>query len=457
MSAEREDGVRDDGVRNDGVRAGGEGVSGDRAAEGGVFGDGAAEAAALHVPLPPEVPMPAVRRQGSAHAPEFAARDVPGPGTAGEPGRREGEDPGWPGAAWRSGTADPVRGLLHRHRELCERAVDPLEIAAGLEAHGVTDRTAARYRHRDVFGLAEELYARVPRADAGEDEAPAPHAAHEEAPVPAGDRLARLLVPLLPAALCAAVLLALSALAQAPGPPSLLRPAVAAAGAAAVGAAARLAVVRLVLPRGAGSRTQVLVACWLCGIGLLGAAGPGEGAAGARELALGLACGVAPAVWSARWFSVRARRALHESRGLGEFAAGVRPLFAAALALFALALAGAQAVARPAVHVLGAGAPLAPLPVLGGTALGVLLYLALLLAAHGYRRAAAWGIGAAGAAEAVALAAGLAVPAHALPGGGSPVPALVPAVVCGGAAAVLLTYAFRALARASAHRPRAAG
>ncbi|MCK1815889.1 hypothetical protein MTQ13_16635, partial [Streptomyces sp. XM4011] len=49
---------------------------------------------------------------------------------------------------------------MHRHRELCERATDPLEIAAALEAHGVTDSTAARFRHRDVFSLAEELYAR---------------------------------------------------------------------------------------------------------------------------------------------------------------------------------------------------------------------------------------------------------------------------------------------------------
>ena len=54
----------------------------------------------------------------------------------------------------RRGAADPVKALMHRHRELCERAVDPLEIAAGLEAHGITDRTAARFRHRDVFSLA---------------------------------------------------------------------------------------------------------------------------------------------------------------------------------------------------------------------------------------------------------------------------------------------------------------
>ncbi|MYV39070.1 hypothetical protein GT030_09335, partial [Streptomyces sp. SID1328] len=67
------------------------------------------------------------------------------------------------GAAPRRGAVDPVKALLHQHRDLCERAVDPLEIAAGLESHGFTDRSAARYRHRDVFSLAEELYARVPR------------------------------------------------------------------------------------------------------------------------------------------------------------------------------------------------------------------------------------------------------------------------------------------------------
>ncbi|KUJ64306.1 hypothetical protein ACZ90_57000 [Streptomyces albus subsp. albus] len=73
---------------------------------------------------------------------------------------------------------DPVVALLHRHRTLCEQAVDPLEIAAGLEAHGVSDRAAAHFRHRDVFSLAEELYARVPHADGrdrtGTGDAPVP-------------------------------------------------------------------------------------------------------------------------------------------------------------------------------------------------------------------------------------------------------------------------------------------
>ncbi|MFB7758358.1 hypothetical protein ACFC18_53800, partial [Streptomyces sp. NPDC056121] len=67
------------------------------------------------------------------------------------------------GGSRRRTGVDPVKALMHRHRELCERAVDALEIAAGLEAHGVTDRTAARFRHRDVFSLADEMYARVPR------------------------------------------------------------------------------------------------------------------------------------------------------------------------------------------------------------------------------------------------------------------------------------------------------
>ncbi|MFE3505664.1 hypothetical protein ACFXPX_42675, partial [Kitasatospora sp. NPDC059146] len=60
-------------------------------------------------------------------------------------------------------SADPVRELMAEHRDLCERAVDPLEIAAGLEEAGLGPDAAARCRHADLFSLAEELYARVPR------------------------------------------------------------------------------------------------------------------------------------------------------------------------------------------------------------------------------------------------------------------------------------------------------
>jgi hypothetical protein len=60
-------------------------------------------------------------------------------------------------------SADPVRELMAVHRELCERAVDSLEIAAGLEEAGIGAALVGRYRHADVFALAEELFARVPR------------------------------------------------------------------------------------------------------------------------------------------------------------------------------------------------------------------------------------------------------------------------------------------------------
>ncbi|MGW4651736.1 hypothetical protein [Kitasatospora sp. NPDC004289] len=60
-------------------------------------------------------------------------------------------------------TGDPVRELMERHRRTCEQAVDAWEIAAALEDSGIGPGEAARYRHADVFSLAEELYARVPR------------------------------------------------------------------------------------------------------------------------------------------------------------------------------------------------------------------------------------------------------------------------------------------------------
>lgn len=103
---------------------------------------------------------------GGASEPVEGARETPG-------GARDGLGGAPRKSSSRRGAADPVKALMHRHRDLCERAVDPLEIAAGLEAHGVTDRTAARFRHRDVFSLAEEMYARVSR-DGEPAQRPAP-------------------------------------------------------------------------------------------------------------------------------------------------------------------------------------------------------------------------------------------------------------------------------------------
>lgn len=356
----------------------------------------------------------------------------------------------------RRATADPVKALMHRHRELCERAVDPLEIAAGLEAHGVTDRTAARFRHRDVFSLAEELYARVPRGDAAPTR-PAP-----EAPAPGGTA-AWALAACAPGAVAA---LATAGLALTEGP---LRGAVGALGALGLAAALLVAVRRG--PLYAAGRTAPAAHLWtlwllaytVAGDGLLdqlltggpdGAwtlvtpGGPAAPADGSWILDTGpllaLALAVAPAAWCARLFAVRARRRLAASRGLDDFAAGVRPLLLSTVALPLALLAGLLALTG-----------FSP----GALALGALLLLARLLTVHGPTEAAAPALAAACTAEALALALVLAAR---LPGCAfldAPVraavdtwgPAAVPALACGAAALALLAHATTALSRASAH------
>jgi hypothetical protein len=353
--------------------------------------------------------------------------------------------------AGRRAAADPVKALMHRHRALCERAVDPLEIAAGLEAHGVTDRTAARFRHRDVFALAEEMYARVPR-DGGTPPRPT------DAPT-AGWRTAWILLTLLPGALCAA---AVAGLRLTEGRPRL---AVAAVGVLAVSLALRAALRRG--PLRTTARTTSTWTCWLVGYALLGdgllrtalAGGPDglpDGTADgpwpvafAPVLALALAC--APAAGSAHLFATRARRKLTASRGLADFSASVRPLLLGTFALFMGALTALVALTGAAL-----GEP-APYP--EALTLGALLLLARLLAVHGHAHAPTLVLTAAAAAEGAALAA---LFAGRLPGCGflaAPVEALVaacgpagvPTLACGIGAAALLVHANRRLTRASAH------
>ncbi|MGW7515722.1 hypothetical protein ACWGJ2_09010 [Streptomyces sp. NPDC054796] len=395
--------------------------------------------------------------------------------------KEEAGGPGQRGA--RSGPADPVRGLMHRYRELCERAVDPLEIAAGLEAYGVTDRTAARFRHRDVFSLAEELYARVPRAEEGPGPAGSSTASRQDGEGQGQDqdedqedargvtaRALRALLPALPGALCAATLAATGE--PQPFPHPAVRPCVAVVGAVAVAVA-----LRLVLRRVPGTRPMALWVCWLVGYALAGdwlltqliSGGPdATTSADMRQLTergrwavpLGLACAVLPAVWCVRWFAVRVRRTLAGSRSLDEFAAGVRPLLTSTVALFTLALLGVLSAAD-----LAAGGRSLTVAELSGTAaLGVLLFAALLLAAHGYAPAASAGLGAACVAQALALVSPLAARLPRLGTVGRPVetfvavlgPGAVAAVVCLGAALGLLAYAWRALTGASAHHRPAA-
>jgi hypothetical protein len=356
-----------------------------------------------------------------------------------------------------------VKALMHRHRELCERAVDPLEIAAGLEAHGVTDRTAARFRHRDVFSLAEEMYARVPR----DDDASARPAALD-AP---GARADWALLTLLPGALCAATVTALHLT------HGQARAVAAAVGVLAVALALRAALARGPLgatdrtsqgptSRAPGSRmwTYWLVAYALLGDGFLRVAvagGPDAPPTGTADgpwplatapvLALILAC--APAAWSAHIFAVRARRRLTASRGLEEFAASVRPLLLGTFALFLCALTALLALCGAAL-----GEPAAYAQTV---TLGALLLLARLLTTHGFTHAPALVLTATATATATAPATVL---AGRLPGCGflaTPVetlvdawgPGSVPALVCGAAALTLLIHATRTLTRASAHAP----
>ncbi|WP_217167542.1 hypothetical protein [Streptomyces sp. AC512_CC834] len=360
--------------------------------------------------------------------------------------------------AARRAAADPVKGLLHRHRELCERAVDPLEIAAGLEAHGVTDRTAARFRHRDVFALAEEMYARVPR----DGDTPA-RPADPPAPRP---RTAWIVVALLPGVLCAATV---AGLRLTDGRPRLI--------AAVVGVLAVTLALGATLRRGplsAATRTTSTWTCWLVGYALLGdgllrtAVGGGpdglpDGTADgpwpvtvAPVLALALSC--APAAVCAHLFAVRARRKLTSSRGLADFSASVRPLL---LGMFALYMGALGALLALTGAVLGE--PAAPAQAL---TLGALLMLARLLTVHGHIHATTLVLTATATAEAAALAT---LFAGRLPGCGflaAPVEALVdvcgpagvPTVACGLGALTLLVHACRRLTRASAHaspeRPR---
>ncbi|MFF7748092.1 hypothetical protein ACFZCP_02325 [Streptomyces sp. NPDC007971] len=368
------------------------------------------------------------------------------------------------GAAPRRGAADPVKALLHRHRDLCEGAVDPLEIAAGLEALGITDRTAARFRHRDVFSLAEELYARVPR-----DGASRPHPEPVRVPRLGADWI---LLTLLPGVLGAAVLTGLRLTHGQSRLPLAL------GGLLAVGLAVRAALRRGPLAASPGTtpwRTATGTRAWtlcLLGYALLGdgllrailAGGPDALPTGAPDdpwtvafapaLALALAC--APAAWCAHLLAAGAGRRLVGSRGLEDFTAATRPLLLGTFALFLAALTTLLALCGAALHE-GAHYPQA-------LTLGALLLLARLLTVHHHRHAPVLVLGVAAATEAAAPA--LLVTGR-LPGCAflaSPVQSLVdtwgtasvPALACGTAALTLLVHALRTLTRASAHAPTGA-
>ncbi|WP_228990550.1 hypothetical protein [Streptomyces sp. DH8] len=357
-------------------------------------------------------------------------------------------------AGGRRGPADPVKSLLHRHRDLCERAVDPLEIAAGLEAHGLTDRTVARYRHRDVFALAEELYARVPPRV----HRPAPGGPPAAPPGPdTGARAAWTVLALLPGAACLATAGALRATEGVLGDGA--RSLVTVVGALLACLALRACLGRGPLHAPGGAGRAGLCGCWLLsyavyGEGLLDqvmTGGPDGPWSGTPAPLLGLAAAVAPAAWCAHLFTVRAHRELVGSRTLEEFGTGVRPLLLAAVALFLGALLPLLHLADPGLG--GGGTTVA------AVALGVLFFVARLLAAHGLPEPGTVALAAACAVEAAAPALVLSARLPGLEPLARPVNALVSAggtgavaaVACGGAALGLLLYASLALSRASAH------
>ncbi|KOU55191.1 membrane protein [Streptomyces sp. MMG1533] len=392
---------------------------------------------------------------------EAGEADAAGPGADHDPGggtvRGAGATgAGRPAAPRRTG-ADPVKALMHRHRDLCERAVDPLEIAAGLEAHGVTDRTAARFRHRDVFSLAEEMYARIPR-DGETPTPPAPEAASR----PRADWA---LLTLLPGALCTSTVIGLHLT------HGQARATVAAAGVLAVALALRAALARGPLSPGSGtaatgtsSWTYWLIAYALLGDGLLrtalagGPDGLPDGTtnapwplAAAPLLAVTWAC--APAAWTTHLLTARVRRKLTASRGLEDFAASVRPLLLGTFALFLCTLTALLTLTAEALD--------EPAPYAQTTALGALLLLSRLLTIHRFTHAPVVVLMATATAQATALATVfaarlpgcdvLAVPVQTLTDTWGP--GSVQTLTCGTGALILLLHATRTLTRASAHAP----
>ncbi|RGD61257.1 hypothetical protein DR950_28950 [Kitasatospora xanthocidica] len=351
------------------------------------------------------------------------------------------------------GSADPVREVMAEHRELCERAVDPLEIAAGLEEAGLGQDAAARCRHADLFSLAEELYARVPRRPpppgpaqprSGGAAARAALTAAALAALPCAGAAA--LGPrwpvLLPAAVPLVLLPALTAPAPAePGPPC--------AGPGVLGPGP--------MPRPyPGSRLRPAAlghGLGLAALLLLPPALPGGDHPLAVALVLAAAVSAGSAERTARWYRQLGRGHLGAAGTLAEFRARMRPVLPVALALH-LAVLGVLSFA--ALAVLAVVAP-RPGPGHGGGllhlaaeragpaqwaaqgVLGLLVVLPVLLARCGRPAAAAAGASAGAAAVLGPLALGRSAPEAWLLGGGT-------------VAAALLAYAGAVLGRAGSHR-----
>ncbi|QMU67751.1 hypothetical protein [Streptacidiphilus sp. P02-A3a] len=214
-------------------------------------------------------------------------------------------------------TADPVHTLRERHLACCEGAVHPLEIAAELEAAGIGPGTAGHYRHNDVFALAEELHARVPRRPAAL-RTPVPESPWRRRAAPAW--LAALLYPL-PA-------LGLWLLAPA-GPGARARP-------FELAAAVLIGLVAAVTAGpGPGPAARTGYALGLAA--LLGAAVAAPRADPAMAVALAAAMGAAD--WCARWFRHIGWGHLDTAHSRAGFRVRMRPVLPVTVGLYLSGLA----------------------------------------------------------------------------------------------------------------------
>jgi hypothetical protein len=334
-------------------------------------------------------------------------------------------------------TADPVHALRERHLACCESAVHPLEIAAELESSGIGPGTAGHYRHNDVFSLAEELYARVPRRPA------ALRAVAAESPwrrraAPACRAAALYLLP------CLGLWLADRLSGRAGGVGRGPWPVLAVAGLFAV-------VAVVTAGRRAGPAARAGYALGLAV--LLGAAVAAPRADPAMAAALALAMGAAE--WCARWFRHIGWGHLDTAHSRAGFRARMRPVLPVAVGLYLSGLAAAsfaaQVLARHraadrAVAEAVAGTSGAAWAAQGCT--GLLLLLVLLL----WRCGRQW--------EALAAllcclsAVGVAAALTSGPGG--PGAAGTGAALlwgCGLGSALLLPYTWAVLLRPESHRP----
>lgn len=344
-----------------------------------------------------------------------------------------------------------MRELMESHRELCERATHPLEIAAGLEASGVGPAAVARCRHADVFSLAEELYARVPR-----------RADPLGPPSPSGPWRRRagagLLAALLYALPCAAFA-GIRAVAPGSSPWALL--------AAAAVAGLWYAATFLETARWQGGRSHgdpsadrpALRVIAAAGIGavltvplLLPFAGAGDPVPPVAPAAL--AVGMGAAEWSARWFRHCGQIHLDCATTVHEFRLRMLPVLPMAVALHLAAVAGLTwAVLAVRAPGGGAGAPFGALPWAAQGAAALLLVVALLLLRCGRPGPAAAGLAVAVCGVGLLTAVRelpLAVPGRSLLVSQDPV--TVQLVGCGAAAALLLPYAWVLLTRPGPHR-----